>query len=136
MLAVTSAGLTLYYSARLHRLTFGAEPRGNVGTTALLHDPSSFITLPVILFLTVASIGFGFVARDVFEPSSGALGLNQWAPAFNMVDTESTLSGVTALMPLLASAIGLTLGSLSLPTRPSPNFLAVQHNLQVLSQTK
>lgn len=77
LLAVTSAGLTLYYSARLHRLTFGAEPRGNVGTTALLHDPSSFITLPVILFLTVASIGFGFVARDVFEPSSGALGLNQ-----------------------------------------------------------
>lgn len=74
---MTSAGLTLYYSARLHRLTFGAEPRGNVGTTALLHDSSSPIVLPVLVFLSIASIGFGFVARDWFEPSSGALGLSQ-----------------------------------------------------------
>jgi len=77
LLAIVSAGLTLYYSARLHRLTFGGEPRGNVGVTASLHDPASLITVPVILFLTVASVGFGFVARDMFEPSSGALGLNQ-----------------------------------------------------------
>lgn len=92
--------------------------------------------LPVLLFLTAASIGFGFMARDAFEPSSGALGLTQWAPAFNMVDTESTLTGVVALMPLMASALGLTLGSLSLPTRTTPGFLEAQHNLQVLSQTK
>jgi len=53
-----------------------------------------------------------------------------------MVDTESTLTGLVALLPLLASALGLTLGSLPLPTRETPSLLAAQHNLQILSQTK
>lgn len=53
-----------------------------------------------------------------------------------MVDTESTLTGLMALFPLLASGLGLVLGSTPLPSRSTPQFLEAHHNLQVLSQTK
>lgn len=115
MLAGASAGLTLFYSGRAHRLTFEASFRGNILSLSGLHEAPVY-TRSILLFLGAISLVGGFIVSDALTSSSGALGIEDYS--LSVLEPEVELQADRALLvltPLLCSLIGAQLGSFSYP---------------------
>lgn len=136
-LAVLSAGLTLYYSGRLHRLAFEGESRSTVTTVAGAHDPTALPVIIAIITLAGMSVCAGYLVSDLFNTNSGAIGLAEWPSTNSPVDTEWSSSALLVLLPLIASGCGLFLGTtgISVPVDLKPG-RRVSYLFGVLSQTK
>jgi NADH:ubiquinone oxidoreductase subunit 5 (subunit L)/multisubunit Na+/H+ antiporter MnhA subunit len=65
LLALFAAVLTATYSARLMIMTFFGEPHFPKTILNIIHDPASFMYIPLFI-LGLGAAFFGFLAQDIF----------------------------------------------------------------------
>jgi NADH-ubiquinone oxidoreductase chain 5 len=107
-LGTISAVFTAFYSFRLISLTFFTEPNAPKGDYLHAHEAPMIIVIPLVI-LSVMSIAFGYVAKDLFVgPGSDFLStaLFQHPNHISLIEAEFGLPLVLKLLPAVGSLFG------------------------------
>ncbi|CDZ96153.1 NADH dehydrogenase subunits 2, 5, and related proteins [Phaffia rhodozyma] len=96
---------------RLHYLAFEGLPRATSAMVSGLHDPTTPTVRVILTLLGVLSIVAGYCLSEVFVPNAGVLGLAEYPSTSSPLDTEYSTSALFVTLPLVASALGLFVGT-------------------------
>ncbi len=110
-LGTISAGFTAFYSFRLISLTFFTTPNAPKGDYLHSHEAPMIIVIPLVL-LSIMSIGFGYVAKDLFVGVGTdffSQSLFQHPDHLTIIEAEFSLSTFTKLLPMFLSLGGARL---------------------------
>lgn len=107
-LGTISAVFTAFYSLRLISLTFFTVPNAPKGDYLHTHEAPTIIVIPLVI-LSIMSIAFGYVAKDLFvgigsDFLSGAL--FQHPDHISLVEAEFGLPQLMKLLPAIGSMFG------------------------------
>jgi NADH-ubiquinone oxidoreductase chain 5 len=107
-LGTISAGFTAFYSFRLVSLTFFTVPNAPKGDYLHAHEAPMIIVIPLVI-LSIMSIRFGYVAKDLFVgPGSDFLSraLFQHPDHVSLIEAEFGLPTLIKLLPMFLSLGG------------------------------
>ena len=107
-LGTISAVFTAFYSFRLISLTFFTVPNAPKGDYLHAHEAPMIIVIPLVI-LSIMSIAFGYVAKDLFVgPGSDFLStaLFQHPDHISLIEAEFGLPLVLKLLPAVGSLFG------------------------------
>lgn len=110
-LGTISAVFTAFYSFRLISLTFFTVPNAPKGDYLHAHEAPMIIVIPLVI-LSVMSIGFGYVAKDLFVGVGSdflSTALFQHPNHVSLIEAEFGLPLLLKLLPGIGSILGATL---------------------------
>lgn len=110
-LGTISAGFTAFYSFRLISLTFFTVPNAPKGDYLHAHEAPMIIVIPLVI-LSIMSIAFGYVAKDLFVgPGTDFLSaaLFQHPDHVSLIEAEFALPTLMKLLPMFLSLGGAAL---------------------------
>ena len=106
-----AAIFTAIYSTRLLYITFIDLPKGSKSTYLNIHEAPISIYISITL-LTILSIFFGYIGKDIFI----GIGTNFWSNSLfihpnhsSLIETEFSLPLIIKLLPLIGSLSGILL---------------------------
>ena len=107
-LGTISAVFTAFYSFRLISLTFFTVPNAPKGDYLHAHEAPMIIVIPLVI-LSIMSIGFGYVAKDLFVGIGSdflSAALFQHPDHISLVEAEFGLPLLLKLLPAIGSLFG------------------------------
>ncbi|MBP1357805.1 MAG: hypothetical protein JZD40_04875 [Sulfolobus sp.] len=107
-LGTISAVFTAFYSFRLISLTFFTVPNAPKGDYLHAHEAPMIIVIPLVI-LSIMSIGFGYVAKDLFVGVGTdflATALFQHPSHISLIEAEFGLPQLLKLLPAIGSMFG------------------------------
>jgi len=110
-LGTISAVFTAFYSFRLISLTFFTVPNAPKGDYLHAHEAPMIIVIPLVI-LSIMSIGFGYVAKDLFVGIGSdflSAALFQHPDHISLVEAEFGLPLLLKLLPAIGSLFGAAL---------------------------
>jgi NADH-ubiquinone oxidoreductase chain 5 len=110
-LGTISAVFTAFYSFRLISLTFFTVPNAPKGDYLHAHEAPMIIVIPLVI-LSIMSIGFGYVAKDLFVGIGSdflSAALFQHPDHISLVEAEFGLPLILKLLPAIGSLFGAAL---------------------------
>lgn len=110
-LGTISAVFTAFYSFRLISLTFFTVPNAPKGDYLHAHEAPMIIVIPLVI-LSIMSIGFGYVAKDLFVGIGSdflSTALFQHPNHISLVEAEFGLPLMLKLLPAIGSLFGASL---------------------------
>ena len=110
-LGTISAVFTAFYSFRLISLTFYTVPNAPKGDYLHAHEAPMIIVIPLVI-LSIMSIGFGYVAKDLFVGIGSdflSTALFQHPEHISLVEAEFGLPLLLKLLPAIGSLFGAAL---------------------------
>lgn len=110
-LGTISAVFTAFYSFRLISLTFFTVPNAPKGDYLHAHEAPMIIVIPLVI-LSIMSIGFGYVAKDLFVGIGSdflSTALFQHPDHISLVEAEFGLPLILKLLPAIGSLFGAAL---------------------------
>lgn len=110
-LGTISAVFTAFYSFRLISLTFFTVPNAPKGDYQDAHEAPMIIVIPLVI-LSIMSIGFGYVAKDIFVGVGTdylSTALFQHPDHISLIEAEFGLPLLLKLLPSIGSMFGAML---------------------------
>jgi len=110
-LGTISAVFTAFYSFRLISLTFFTVPNAPKGDYLHAHEAPMIIVIPLVI-LSIMSIGFGYVAKDLFVGVGTdflSTALFQHPNHISLIEAEFGLPLLLKLLPAIGSMFGAVL---------------------------
>jgi NADH-ubiquinone oxidoreductase chain 5 len=110
-LGTLSAVFTAFYSFRLISLTFFTVPNASKGDYLNAHEAPMIIVIPLVI-LSIMSIVFGYVAKDLFVGIGSdflSAALFQHPDHISLVEAEFGLPLLIKLLPAIGSLFGAAL---------------------------
>lgn len=110
-LGTISAAFTAFYSFRLVSLTFFTVPNAPKGDYLHTHEAPTIIVIPLVI-LSIMSIVFGYVAKDLFVGVGSdflSTALFQHPDHISLVEAEFGLPQLMKLLPAILSMSGAAL---------------------------
>lgn len=110
-LGTISAVFTAFYSFRLISLTFFTVPNAPKGDYLHAHEAPMIIVIPLVI-LSILSIGFGYVAKDMFVGVGTdflSTALFQHPNHISLIEAEFGIPLVLKLLPAIGSFFGAAL---------------------------
>ncbi len=107
-LGTISAVFTAFYSFRLISLTFFTVPNAPKGDYLHAHEAPMIIVIPLVI-LSIMSIGFGYVAKDLFVGVGTdflSTALFQHPNHISLIEAEFGLPQFLKLLPAIGSMFG------------------------------
>jgi len=107
-LGTISAVFTAFYSFRLISLTFFTVPNAPKGDYLHAHEAPMIIVIPLVI-LSIMSIGFGYVAKDMFVGVGTdflSTALFQHPDHISLIEAEFGLPLLLKLLPAIGSLFG------------------------------